>query len=82
MVANTQVELVHEASIPLKEIRMSFGLRTILLIVAVALFVIGVFVDDPSDLILWGLAAFAGAFLADALGWADRTSVRPTGRRS
>jgi peptidoglycan/LPS O-acetylase OafA/YrhL len=52
---------------------MSFGLRTILLLVAVVLFVLAVFADDPSNLWSWGLAAFAGAFLADALGWADRT---------
>ena len=52
---------------------MSFGLRTILLIVAVVLFVIAVFVDNPTDWWSWGLAAFAGAFLSEALGYADRT---------
>jgi hypothetical protein len=57
---------------------MTFGLRTILLLVAVVLFVIAVFVDNPSDLWSLGLAAFAGAFLSDALGWADRTFGGPT----
>jgi hypothetical protein len=57
---------------------MSFGLRTILLLVAVVLFVISVFADDPSNLWSWGLAAFAGAFLSEALGWADRTFGGPT----
>ena len=59
---------------------MSFGVRTILLLAAVALFVIAVFTDDPTDLWSLGLAAFAGAFLSDALGWADRT-FGPTERR-
>ena len=52
---------------------MNLGLRTILLLAAVVLFVISVFVDTPSDWWAWGLAAFAGAFLSDALGYADRT---------
>ena len=52
---------------------MNLGLRTILLLAAVALFVISVFADDPSNLWAWGLAAFAGAFLSEAMGMADRT---------
>ena len=52
---------------------MNLGVRTILLLVAVVLFVISVFADDPTHLWGWGLAAFAGAFLSDALGYADRT---------
>ena len=52
---------------------MNLGVRTILLLVAVVLFVISVFADDPTNLWAWGLAAFAGAFLSDALGYADRT---------
>ena len=52
---------------------MNLGVRTILLLVAVALFVISVFVDNPFDWWAWGLAAFAGAFLSDALGYADRS---------
>ena len=44
------------------------GLRPILLLVAVALFVIAVFSDTrQGDLLLWGLAAFAGAFVVDDL---------------
>ena len=43
---------------------MNFGLRTILLLVAVILFVIAVFSDtNYSDLLAWGLAAFAASFL-------------------
>ena len=53
---------------------MNLGLRTILLLVAVVLFVIAVFSDTRwTDLVGLGLAAFAGAFLSDALGFADRT---------
>jgi hypothetical protein len=60
---------------------MTFGLRTILLLVAVVLFVISLFSDENfGDLLALGLAAFAGAFLSDALGWADRTFGETTGR--
>lgn len=53
---------------------MNLGLRTILLLVAVVLFVLAVFSDTRwPDMIGLGLAAFAGAFLSDAMGWADRT---------
>ncbi len=53
---------------------MNLGLRTILLLVAVVLFVLAVFSDTRwPDFIGIGLAAFAGAFLSDALGFADRT---------
>ena len=59
---------------------MSLGLRTILLLVAVVLFVLAVFVDDPTNLWSFGLAAFAGAFLSDALGWGDRSFGTPERR--
>jgi hypothetical protein len=53
---------------------MTFGVRTILLLVAVVFFVLAVFSDTRwPDMIGLGLAAFAGAFLSDALGYADRT---------
>jgi hypothetical protein len=53
---------------------MNLGLRTILLLAAVVLFVIAVFSDENyADLLALGLAAFAGAFLSDAMGWADRS---------
>jgi hypothetical protein len=60
---------------------MNLGVRTILLLAAVVLFVIAVFsTENYSDLLALGLAAFAGAFLSDAMGWADRT-FGTTGRR-
>jgi hypothetical protein len=54
---------------------MTFGVRTILLLVAVVLFVLGIFMDATNfdEILFLGLAAFAGAFLSDALGYADRT---------
>jgi hypothetical protein len=53
---------------------MQFGLRTILLIAAVVLFVLAWLIDDSwTDLIALGLVAFAGSFLVDALGLGERT---------
>ena len=60
---------------------MNFGVRTILLLAAVVLFVIAVFsTENYADLLALGLAAFAGAFLSDALGYADRTFGNTTRR--
>ncbi len=48
---------------------MNLGLRSILLIVAVALFVIAVLSDSNySDMLALGLAAFAASFVVDDLG--------------
>ena len=53
---------------------MNITLRTILLFAAVVLFAVSVFsTENYSDLLALGLAAFAGAFLSEALGYADRT---------
>ena len=53
---------------------MNFGLRTILLFAAVILFVIALFLEDNyADVLALGLAAFAGAFLVEAIGWSERT---------
>ncbi|MDP9389274.1 MAG: hypothetical protein M3Q48_15495 [Actinomycetota bacterium] len=47
---------------------MRFGIREMLLAAAVLLFVVAVISDDnPFDFLGLGLAAFAGAFLADEL---------------
>jgi hypothetical protein len=62
---------------------MNLGFRTILLIAAVVLFVIAVFSDENwTDLVSLGFAAFAGAFLSDALGWGDRTVNSSRGDRT
>ncbi len=61
---------------------MNMGLRTILLLVAVVLFVLAVFAETRyPDLLALGLAAFAGAFLSDALGFADRSFNSTRGNR-
>jgi hypothetical protein len=45
---------------------MNIGLRSILILAAVVLFVIAIFVDENwSDLVALGLAAFAASFVAD-----------------
>ena len=45
------------------------GLRGLLLVIAIVLFVIGVFSDvHQGDLICWGLAATAAALLVEELG--------------
>ena len=60
---------------------MNLGLRTILLLVATVLFIICLFAEENySDLLALGLAAFAFAFVTDALGWADRTFNTTTRR--
>jgi hypothetical protein len=53
---------------------MQFGLRAILLLVAVVLFVLAALSDsNQGDYLAWGLAAFAGGHLAEAAGWGNRT---------
>jgi hypothetical protein len=56
---------------------MNLGFRTILLCVSVALFVLAVFAEERyADMLTLGFAAFAGAFLVEAMGFADRTFTR------
>lgn len=58
---------------------MNIGIRALLLIAAVILFVIAIFSDvHQGDLIAAGLACTAGAWLVGELGIADRIG---TGRR-
>jgi hypothetical protein len=57
---------------------MSFSLRTILLLVAVVLFVVAAIGDSPGDWIAWGLAAFAAAFLVAEAGWDRNLGGRRT----
>jgi hypothetical protein len=52
---------------------MNLGLGAILLIIAVVLFLLSALSDSSTDYISWGLAAFAGSFLAGAMGWGDRS---------
>ena len=55
---------------------MNLGLRGLLLIVAIVLFVISVFSDTHAlDLLGLGLACVAAAFVVDELGLATRIGV-------
>lgn len=48
---------------------MHFGLRSILLVVAIVLFVLAVILDENAfDLLALGLAALAGSLLVEDLG--------------
>lgn len=56
---------------------MNLGLRSLLLIVAIILFVVAVFSDTNwTDLVAWGLAAFAGSFLAGDVDIGSFTTPR------
>jgi hypothetical protein len=59
---------------------MNLGVRTILLLVAVVCSCSRSSPTTRRTCGRGGLAAFAGAFLADALGWADRTFGTPERR--
>jgi hypothetical protein len=55
------------------------GLRGLLLVIAIVLFVIGVFSDlHQGDLSCWGLAATAAALVVEELGLNTRFGTRPT----
>ena len=55
---------------------MNLGLRTILLLVAAVLFLIGVFSDlHQGDFICWGLLVLALAFVVDDLGVGRNMSI-------
>jgi len=57
--------------------RMNIGLRQLLLALAVVLFVVAVFSDtNYADLLAWGLAALAAAFLVTELGFDTRLGPR------
>jgi hypothetical protein len=56
---------------------MNIGLRTLLLVVAIVLFVIATFSNTHElDLMAWGLAVLAAAFVVDELGIGPRTNRR------
>jgi len=53
------------------------GLRGLLLVLAVILFVIAVFSEARyGDMLAWGLAATAAALLAEEMGWNMRFGTR------
>jgi predicted cobalt transporter CbtA len=48
---------------------MSLGLRGLVLLLAVILFIVGALSDNETkqDLLFWGLAVFAASFIVDSL---------------
>lgn len=49
---------------------MSFGLKGLLLLLAIVLFIVGALSDNDEnklDLLYWGLAVFAAAFIVESL---------------
>ena len=56
---------------------MKLGLKGLLLLLAIVLFIVGALSDGSNrvDLLYWGLAVFAGALIVDSLplakGWGD-----------
>jgi hypothetical protein len=49
---------------------INFGVRTLLLLLSAIVFVLAVFSeDDYANLLAWGLAALAFAFVLSDIGW-------------
>jgi hypothetical protein len=62
---------------------MNIGLRTLLLIVAAVLFLIGVFSDlHQGDFVCWGLLALALAFVVEDLGVGRNMNMGGTRRET
>jgi hypothetical protein len=59
-------------------VNVNFGLKTLLLMLAVIVFVLAVFNDgdDYANLLAWGLAAVAFSFLLGDIGWDRRYGGR------
>jgi peptidoglycan/LPS O-acetylase OafA/YrhL len=60
-----------------RTVTVNFGLRTLLLLGAVIVFVLAVFAEeDYANLLAWGLAAVAFSFLLGDMGWDRRYGSR------
>jgi Na+/citrate or Na+/malate symporter len=58
---------------------MTFGLRTLLLLIAVIVFIVAALSEDhQGDLIASGLAVFAAGFLISEIGWDRKYGPRRT----
>jgi hypothetical protein len=58
---------------------MNFGLKGLLLVLAVVLFIVGALSDDDGnklDLLYWGLAVFAAAFIIESIPLGNMMSDR------
>jgi len=61
---------------------INFGLRGLLLLLAVVLFIVGALSDGENkvDLLYWGLAVFAAAFIVDSIPLGNMTSQKDRDR--
>ena len=57
---------------------MKFGLRGLLLLLAVVLFIVGALSDSSNreDLLFWGLAVFAASFVVDSIPLGNMMATR------
>jgi hypothetical protein len=64
-------------------VNVTFGIKTLLLLLAVLLFILAVFSDGETvfDLMCWGLASVAASLLLTDIGW-DRKWGSDMTRRS
>jgi predicted cobalt transporter CbtA len=60
---------------------MKFGLRGLLLLLAVVLFIVGALSDSSNreDLLFWGLAVFAASFVAESIPLGSMMAGRTRG---
>jgi hypothetical protein len=59
---------------------MNLGLKALLLLLAIVLFIVGALMDNTNDnkvdLIYWGLAVFAASFIVESLPLGGMTGKR------
>jgi len=60
-------------------VNVTFGIKTLLLLLATLLFILAVFQngDDYANLLAWGLASVAGSMLLTDIGWDRKFSGGP-----
>jgi hypothetical protein len=60
---------------------MNFGLKALLLLLAVVLFIVGALSEDnQQDLLFWGLAIFAAAFIVESVPLGNMMGTRKQDR--
>jgi hypothetical protein len=61
---------------------MNFGLKGLLLVLAVILFIVGALSDGENkvDLLYWGLAVFAASFVVESIPLGNMTGSRDRDR--
>jgi hypothetical protein len=58
-------------------VNVSYGVRSLLLLLATIVFVLAVFAEEKyRDLVAWGLAALAISFLLADIGWDRKYGTR------